>query len=60
MSDLKKFVAFASADTLEMRRLLKRIDEVPANDLAAHISALRVQHAMIGRDPDRLQKAVPA
>ncbi|MER9901634.1 hypothetical protein [Mesorhizobium sp. M0130] len=62
MSEFQRCLAFASADALELRRLLKRTDEIPSAELAAHLAALRVQHAMIGRDLDRLQKAkaVPA
>ncbi|MER9130706.1 hypothetical protein [Mesorhizobium sp. M0768] len=57
MSEFQRCLAFARADALEMRRLLKRTDEIPSNELAVHLAALRVQHAMIGRDLDRLQKA---
>jgi len=60
MSEFRKYLAFASADALELRRLLKRTGEIPPGEMAAHLSALRVQLAMIGRDLDRLQKAVPA
>lgn len=60
MSEFERHLAFARADALELRRLLKRTDEVPSNELSAHLAALRVQHAMIGRDLDRVQKAAAA
>lgn len=60
MTEFKKWLAYASADTLELRRMLKRAEQVPSDQLANHLAQLRVQHAMIGRDLDRLQKAVPA
>ncbi|RWQ56540.1 MAG: hypothetical protein EOS82_03330 [Mesorhizobium sp.] len=60
MSEFERHLAFARADALELRRLLKRTDEIPASEMAAHLAALRVQHAMIGRDLDRLQKAASA
>jgi len=60
MSEFKRWLGFASIDALELRRLLKRTDEIPSEQLAAHLAALRTQHAMIGRDLDRLQKAVTA
>lgn len=64
MSEYQRYLAFARVDALELRRLLKRTDEVPSDQMAAHIAALRVQHAMVGRDLDRLTnatgKSVPA
>ncbi|RWO29603.1 MAG: hypothetical protein EOS10_22430 [Mesorhizobium sp.] len=60
MSEFERHLAFARADALELRRLLRRTDEIPQNEMAAHLAALRVQHAMIGRDLDRVQKAAAA
>ncbi|MCF6126042.1 hypothetical protein EN904_12225 [Mesorhizobium sp. M7A.F.Ca.CA.001.07.2.1] len=60
MTEFTKHLAFARADALELRSLLKRTEDIPPDQMAAHLAALRVQHAMIGRDLDRLQKAVPA
>ncbi|RVD15419.1 MAG: hypothetical protein EOS73_32100 [Mesorhizobium sp.] len=60
MSEFARHLAFARADALELRSLLKRTEEIAPDQIASHLAALRVQHAMIGRDLDRLQKAVPA
>lgn len=57
MNEFQKYLAFARADALELRRLLKRTDDVPSDQMAAHVAALRVQHAMVGRDLDKLTKA---
>ncbi|TJW50893.1 MAG: hypothetical protein E5X65_25675 [Mesorhizobium sp.] len=57
MSEFERWLAFARVDALELRRLLKRTDQIPSHQLATHLAALRIQHAMIARDLDRLQKA---
>jgi hypothetical protein len=60
MSEFARHLAFARADALELRSMLKRTECIPPDQMATHLAALRVQHAMIGRDLDKLQKAVTA